>query len=232
MAFYNFIINTFLPCCLISPDIPNRLIIVIINIIIVIILNTCLILFSLIFFVFQLEMFLLVQLKVYQVFSQLHPVYWYIYPKYPSFQFGAFVVLHSGFQVKFVYITNAKCSLPFHMTKTCTQCTQPPHLSSFKTILLLYTTNLSTSMSLIISNISQERMIKCWETLLLKIEVYHVQIAPLSSQQNGGLPFCSRAVPSLTLSGELDPCHPAPIDTPEEGLIALGKLPNSTSPFP
>lgn len=75
-------------------------------------------------------------------------------------------------------------------------------------------------------------MIKFWETLLLKIEVYHVYIAPLSSQQNGGLPFCSRAVPSLTLSGELDPCHPAPIDTPEEGHIALGKLPNSTSPFP
>lgn len=52
MAFYNFIINTFLPCCLISSDIPIRLIIVIINVIIEIILNACLILFSLIFFVF------------------------------------------------------------------------------------------------------------------------------------------------------------------------------------
>lgn len=42
----------------------------------------------------------------------------------------------------------------------------------------------------------------CWETLLLKVKAYNVWIVPLSSAWKEGLPFVSRASPSLISFGE------------------------------
>lgn len=46
----------------------------------------------------------------------------------------------------------------------------------------------------------------CWETLLVMVEVYHVQIAPLSFAQNGGLPLPA-GLPLLYLIWGAQPPH-------------------------
>lgn len=48
----------------------------------------------------------------------------------------------------------------------------------------------------------EERGFLCLGTLLLKVTVYHVQTAPLSSGHIGMLPFSSRALPVFDLVWE------------------------------
>ena len=56
-----------------------------------------------------------------------------------------------------------------------------------------------------IMKLGREHVGGCWETLLLKVEVYHVPIALLSSAQNGWTLFGQQDFPSLNSCGKPNP---------------------------